>query len=974
MRTPSIIVPIAAGIVLAGAVGALALVLNDSAETLGALHEATAPTESAEVPDAMQVDAERSKRVAVDDWEGEGASTVDSRKLELPDRTAEVVVRGRVVDGVGAPVVGALVEVRSRGSFSVLAARARAAGTPDFFRGRGRPPRGARDMLRSRQFAEDPVTTDAQGMFELAGKTFADASFELRVNHDSFATATVRREWKAADGALDVEDIVLEAGGTIRGRVVQAGDIGVAGAQIRFVRGRGRSPGARFDRGARWWGRPDGDDRDDAELVTDGSGFFELRHVPKGNGTVEVVADRYEVKRSRSVGVENNEVVEVGSIVLDPAVTVRGVVVDSMGQPVAGAEVEVSGSREEASRDEGGGRRGRSRNRISARSATTDEEGRFQVDHVSMREPLRVEVDHERYLGEVVDPVPAGVPFTELTITMLPRMRAEGIVVDAKTGAVIENYGISVRESRAAMMDERMQRFARFAPQAGADGQNRANEFFQRLERQQSVLKSRLGGSGEVPGRVSDPEFHAEGRFSFEDLEEGTFVFDVRAPGYVAVAAGPVEVVRGAQLAPITVRLQRGVEFGGRVVDAGSREPIAGARVEVRIPQLTNDDGDNGNPFGRMTRRFRSSAMTLGRTETDANGEFVFEPQMPGGVVVVVRKRGYSDVEIEGTVLSHGSNTDLDIQLTRGARVFGRVLGLEEGRRARVVFDRAEGFGRAAANVAEDGTYEIDLIEAGPWFVRVEERARGSRGLRGRGSGGGASLVRRLSDAEPDLVVPEHGGDVQFDVRADVGTSTGRIDGQVVVVGGGDVRGLRVQVQPISGAVADAARSFGADRARRGIANLLGTSVDADGSFSLPEVPPGMWRVEVSRGVRSGVLASQEMQVTAGARLTTQFAVAFATLEVELRSNSGELPSSAQMTLVPAADVGEEPPAQWRQLSSDRTVRRLTGERTEVRQLPIGDYRFSVRARGFALAEGRVTLTGGKVFVSVDLEPADTGK
>jgi Carboxypeptidase regulatory-like domain len=99
----------------------------------------------------------------------------------------------------------------------------------------------------------------------------------------------------------------------------------------------------------------------------------------------------------------------------------------------------------------------------------------------------------------------------------------------------------------------------------------------------------------------------------------------------------------------------------GRVVDADSKAPVAGARVmlaPVRGP---------GSPI---------TPMTPASTSTDNRGRFAFDGIRAGRFRVTVRKPGYVFDPLNAPIvdLQPGQSSSLDIALPRGAVLAGRIL------------------------------------------------------------------------------------------------------------------------------------------------------------------------------------------------------------------------------------------------------------------------------------------------------------
>lgn len=105
-----------------------------------------------------------------------------------------------------------------------------------------------------------------------------------------------------------------------------------------------------------------------------------------------------------------------------------------------------------------------------------------------------------------------------------------------------------------------------------------------------------------------------------------------------------------------------GVPVSGRVVDAGSRNPIAGAHVML-IPE----------------RNWTGPAGGLPEAITDQNGRFVLEGVPPGRYYVNATKIGFVAIadptEMPALEIVEGrAFTGVEISLTKGAAINGRIL------------------------------------------------------------------------------------------------------------------------------------------------------------------------------------------------------------------------------------------------------------------------------------------------------------
>lgn len=225
---------------------------------------------------------------------GIGAQTPESRPWPL----SPLSISGRVLDFEGAAIAGARVGVHASGS----------------------------EDESPREWA---TSTAADGGFELELPPLPGLEPGLTLVFRAAGWAPARIEygpWNPleipADGALDVGEVVLEPGVSIRGRVVGVENgAPLAGAEVVAY---DALPG------------------DQAEVVTTGEdGRFLLEHRPR-SGAIAVKA-RGRATRSvlpfRETAARFEHTVEVGDVALAPGAVLHGTVVEERGNPLAGVEV-----------------------------------------------------------------------------------------------------------------------------------------------------------------------------------------------------------------------------------------------------------------------------------------------------------------------------------------------------------------------------------------------------------------------------------------------------------------------------------------------------------------------------------------------------------------------------------------------------------------------------------------------------------
>ena len=189
------------------------------------------------------------------------------------------------------------------------------------------------------------------------------------------------------------------------------------------------------------------------------------------------------------------------------------------------------------------------------------------------------------------------------------------------------------------------------------------------------------------------------------------------------------------------VQVERGYALEGRVIHVGTKEPVAGARVSLSIPPLDDSGANNvANLFGGFGGRGGRGGFggvggqdRLDETRTDGKGRFELRPLRAGTYVLRVDADGFPGYENTAFALGPGS-AQSDIQLDPGARVYGTVLGLEAGKRVRLEFSHAETNERRTANVSrQDGSYEIEGLTSGGYFITLLDESNQGGGRGGRG-------------------------------------------------------------------------------------------------------------------------------------------------------------------------------------------------------------------------------------------------
>lgn len=825
---------------------------------------------------------------------------------------------------------------------------------------------------------------------------------------------------------------------------------------------------------------------------TDASGGFSLGPLPIAPFELRADAPRMLEGRSERVEPRADQALPQQTILLRGAVALSGIVRDRAGQPIAGANVlgEVSrdamvaqlraeretrsGERAAATpADDGTGRRGRRgepradpsdgeaarggrrggrggdgtganpgddparaeqlaewRDFATARDrATTDTEGRFELTELPPA-PLHLRVEHPEFIDaahEPIDPRQAG--FVE--IMMQPTLSVRGIVVDAMSGAPIEEFGIAARriaeagagidlarspvgresargpgrgdggrvEGLRGNRGESAGASAERGPGRGNPALNRepsAEVLAQRAANEASaastaalrtsILTDRLGPTGRVAGRTPPATAHVDGRFEVHGLEPGDYVFDIDAPGRVKIAAGIVTLTQETGSRDgVVFRVASGTALRGRIVH-GDGSPIERAEVELALPALPTvaSTGSDDSP-PRSERRGRGGWLgaldggtgtdadtgpRVARERTDSEGAFELPPQQPGRYVLTIRARGIPDRVDPDFVLPAGREShEILITMAAGGRVFGVVSGIERARGARVLLTHRDGSRHTGSIDADSGQYEVSGLPEGAYFVTVVERGSG----RGDRDDLAARMVAQRARSDADVFVARDAA-VRYDFDARQ-TRLGAVVG-TVRLNGAAARGMEVRLRALTEETEPAGRGPG------GTPNWS-DQVGEDGSFAIENVAPGTYRLEVlARNGRTGrggfagfggrepTMHRETTRVLADLSSTVHIEVTTAQLEIRVTSTANPPPSRLRVTIVSASEAGDTEPDQWRRFESTRSMPVRDGSTGTQDVLP-GTYRYAVVGRGATPASGTIQVgPGAPTTVVVPIESA----
>ncbi|MDH3522577.1 MAG: carboxypeptidase-like regulatory domain-containing protein [Acidobacteriota bacterium] len=781
-------------------------------------------------------------------------------------------VTGKVVAPSGAPVAAAAVTLERREESPAIR------------------------FLRSARAADDAFVfrarSDAEGEFALphvpAGR------FRLAIAAPGFALETLPGfEIAAGATAHDVGVVTLAEGVELRGRVVDPEGTPLAGAEVEVQEPRQAPavlPGAPL------------------EVATGPDGAFAVPDRREG----EFLDLTVSLPGYAARGLERVEVpaAEDFTIVLAPAVTLRGRVVDPRGEAIPRARVEVV-------REGGGGSFGGQVFSRTAGAALSDESGRFEIADV---EPGAV-----RVIASADDRLPkelggielvAGEEPDELEIELAPGAVVEGRVLGPdgapQSGATVRlEGGVAIwRFAMASTDGDGRYRLSGVEPGhqvfvAGTedglrtsrelDVQAGANTLDLYLEAGvavagtvvdsdsapvagAAVTLSPSGAGGVSPPRLAQSD--AAGSFAIENVRPGAYRVGAEHPEHAAAALEEPLEVGDQPVAGLLLRLPDGVELSGALLGAAPRDLVSMHVLAVGERGVSREGRVESDGTYAIARLAAGSWTVLATSATGLQARAAIAIG-PGERAVTLDLDFGGGLVLTGRVLAHG------------APLSGAWVGVSG----------ADGADGAWGETDYAGSFRLEGLAKGRYTLRVSHFESG------------VAHTEEIELArDEDVLVDIAGGAVSGRVTAARGGAP--LAGVAVV--------LEPRLEPRSGAEAWM-------RAR-------GTTSDDAGDFRLEGVAAGDYDL---RATKPGYAAqSRALEIADGARIDgVELALSRASgLTLALRSPAGTPATISYAVLDLAGRVlasGSAP------VTSEGTVRLAT--------VPDGHWRILLQAAGAAL-------------------------
>ena len=677
-------------------------------------------------------------------------------------------------------------------------------------------------------FGQQSALSGPDGAFLIRGLP-AERGATLEATKTGFAAARkLGMTWKTGEQVKNVA-LALKKGLTARGKVVNAQNQPIAGAQIVAQSRDAAAPGRRGGNIMVRAGNAGQGDRPDA--VSGADGAFLVQGLEEGEYAVSVSRDGYAPKTVASLGVKGPDESKWPAIVLTSGMAVAGAVKNPQGQPVIGAQIFAIG--------ESAGR---------PLDTSTDADGRFRIGGLAAERPIMLSVSADGYASAQRSVTP---PVEDLAIVLKSTGTVRGRVEDAATRNPVTDFTISrtagggfgggfqiqIRNGAVTNGDRSFQSAdgsfeltdvppGKWTIRASASGYRAADvsgvEVAEGETKDAVVLSLKKGGS--LSGRVLDPmsatgvpnasvqwraqgggggagfggpgaflgggnnatATDANGQFSFDALPDGKVTITASHPDYLDAARD----VSPDQQSSVDITLGTGGSISGAVVGADGRAPIAGAQVSL------NEEGDNSN-FANDT------------TKTDGNGGFTFQHLRAGRYRLTAQTASGNSQPAEVILADNQSQSGVQIQMISGALVHGTVSGLPAGRLGGVRI-AASGNGYSDSAVSDDnGSFSLANVPSG--VVRLNAST---------------SFLQGRSTSQT-LEIPDGATDVPVDI---VFQGASSLSGRVTRGG-----------QPLGGLFVNAVPDPPVGQGQR-----FSSQTDENGSYTLQGLTDGNYQVNVA--------------------------------------------------------------------------------------------------------------------------------
>ncbi len=310
-------------------------------------------------------------------------------------------------------------------------------------------------------------------------------------------------------------------------------------------------------------------------------------------------------------------------------------------------------------------------------------------------------------------------------------------------------------------------------------------------------------------GKSGEGEWDAElGIARATGLEAGTYALTVRLPGSATLTSERVDVAPGDQVVLAPVVPDRGLAIAGRVLDAETLQPIAGALVSC----------EPGSP---SVFRAPHAVENAPGTSTDTEGVFLLEGLDPGACRAVVSAAGYAAWRLDGVEPDDLGFDIGDVEMDKGMTIVGRVFDRNDRPITGATVEIAEDalyayFAETTVRTNHDGYFRAERLPVGRWALTAR---LGQETAREKVSGSARETV------EVDLML----GGIRIEGEVWLGDSRAQGGTLVLTTEGSQAQGVVVMMERVT---ADR-QIFGIDQ------QPMQFMVSPDGRFAGTGLVPG---------------------------------------------------------------------------------------------------------------------------------------
>lgn len=208
----------------------------------------------------------------------------------------------------------------------------------------------------------------------------------------------------------------------------------------------------------------------------------------------------------------------------------------------------------------------------------------------------------------------------------------------------------------------------------------------------------------------------AQGEYSIPELDPGTYVLRITAPGHAPGYTPSFQVQREMVLG-IDAQLGRGGTLRGRVVDGATGAPVAGATVTVHGPNFRPDEMDAlfGGSFGDPDN------VPPQRAVSGADGRFEIANAWPGDLQLLIEHPRYLRESVRTTVAEGGEQDLGDLRVFPGGSIVGVVRDQDgepvSGGTVNLTRREGDGWFHRSTLLDAQGRFRFDALPEGSYEI-----------------------------------------------------------------------------------------------------------------------------------------------------------------------------------------------------------------------------------------------------------------